>query len=359
MSNDFNFTPTGIGSLPHKDPLKACELILKNLPQIPFWPQLPQRDFNEGMATQFAEGVPGLLTDRANQKIYFDTTTDFQKDLEKFYENYLNKNLEYFAISNDHASGLHAMVRLLTKKLNNGTTKPQFIKGQITGPITWGISVTDETEKAIIHNEIMADVVIKNLVMKALWQINLFRQALNLRSIIFVDEPSLMGYGSAYSPINREMVEKYLGEIVDSIHEAKALTGIHCCGNTDWGLLLSLPFDIINFDAYDFLDKFLLYQNDLKKFIDRGGVIAWGIVPVTLEDDKVAAAYKQPSFPQDLIKRINTAIDTLVKKGFDKNKLFGQSLITTACGMGMRREAEATALLSLLQTTASGMKKNI
>ncbi|MEK7449714.1 MAG: hypothetical protein AAB019_09565 [Planctomycetota bacterium] len=373
MTNKFNFTPTGIGSLPHQDPVKACELILKNLPGIPFWPQLPQRDFKEGMATQFSEGLPGLSTDREKKKIYFDTANkNSPEELANFYQHYLNKNLDYFAISPDYVPGLYKMLDLLKMDKNRPAI---FIKGQITGPITWGLAVTDETGQAIIHNEIIADVMVKNLAMKALWQINLFANTLNLsvspprfawrgrgggsvppgrggKPIIFIDEPSLMGYGSAYSPLTSEMVTKYLGEIIETIHPTGSLVGIHCCGNTDWSLLLELPVDIISFDAYGFMDKFLLYADDIKKFINRGGVIAWGIVPVTLEDRRVEETFRSPEFITDLTKRIYIAIDTLVKKGIDKERILNQSLLTPSCGMGMRTEAEAEKLLSILGQTS-------
>jgi hypothetical protein len=38
---------TGIGSLPYTDPLTALALIGEHLPEIPHWPQLPQRGSRE------------------------------------------------------------------------------------------------------------------------------------------------------------------------------------------------------------------------------------------------------------------------------------------------------------------------
>ncbi|MFH1129037.1 MAG: methionine synthase, partial [Candidatus Omnitrophota bacterium] len=51
---------TGIGSLPYEDPAKAVDLVLKYLPQIPFWPQLPKLGGCEGMVAQFAQNLPCL-----------------------------------------------------------------------------------------------------------------------------------------------------------------------------------------------------------------------------------------------------------------------------------------------------------
>jgi hypothetical protein len=54
MTHYFNCIATGIGSLPIVDPDKAAALSLQYLPEAPFWPQLPQRDFREHMDVQYS-----------------------------------------------------------------------------------------------------------------------------------------------------------------------------------------------------------------------------------------------------------------------------------------------------------------
>src|SRR4029450_9742144 len=49
---------TGIGSLPHDDPMAAAELVLRCLPDLPAVPQLPGRDPREGMLAQWLGGLP-------------------------------------------------------------------------------------------------------------------------------------------------------------------------------------------------------------------------------------------------------------------------------------------------------------
>ena len=98
--------------------------------------------------------------------------------------------------------------------------------------------------------------------------------------IMFLDEPYLSAFGSAYTPINRDEVVGGLNEITQGIKSANVLTGVHCCGNTDWSIFTEVPnIDIISFDAFGFLEKFVLYADNLGNFLKRGGVICWGIVP--------------------------------------------------------------------------------
>ena len=40
-----------------------------------------------------------------------------------------------------------------------------------------------------------------------------------------------------------------LGEVIEAVHAEGALAGVHCCGNTEWSILIDAGVDIINFDA--------------------------------------------------------------------------------------------------------------
>lgn len=336
----FKFLATCIGSLPHKAPEEAGQLVLQNLPEIPFWPQLSKRHFYEGMIPQFSQALPGVVIDPTNKKIHVDTAKALA-GLEDFYSHFLQNNLGYFALTEEYASGFHQMLRLLQGK------QVKYLKGQITGPITFGTALLDEQGKPIIHNEALADAVVKLLTMKGLWQVGQFKKA-GYKSIIFIDEPSLMGYGSAYVPLTREIVLKQLGEIIDALHKADVLVGIHCCGNTDWAMLLETRIDILSFDAYGYLDKLALYPDDLNKFLRRGGVIAWGMVPsMKLE--------QLPSI-EDLIKQLKEGMERLVKKGIERQTLVNQFLLTPSCGLGTLTSDEAETRLHLLRDLSNQMR---
>ena len=47
------------------------------------------------------------------------------------------------------------------------------------------------------------------------------------------------------------MVAK-LGEVIEAVHGEGALAGVHCCGNTEWSILMDAGVDIMNFDAFDY-----------------------------------------------------------------------------------------------------------
>ena len=37
--------------------------------------------------------------------------------------------------------------------------------------------------------------------------------------------------------------------------------------------------DILSYDAYSYFDKLILYPDHLRRFLDKGGILATGIVP--------------------------------------------------------------------------------
>jgi methionine synthase II (cobalamin-independent) len=344
MTIDFNCIATGIGSLPITDPDAAAELSLKYIPEAPIWPQLPQKDFREHMDGQYTESLPGLKVDGVKKRFYFDTSRDLTPELEKFFERYLEKDYAFFRISEEHAAGFYGFLRALKKGL---PPRARFLKGHITGPLTYGTSVRDEAGKDIIHNDVMFDAVVKGLAMKAAWQIETLKP-FGKPVIIFIDEPAMESLGSAFSAASPALVAEKLDEIIDTVHELGGIAGIHCCGNADWPMIFNTKVDIVNFDAFGYLDKVLLYPGDIRKFYDRGGALAWGIVPT--------GAFTVGETAEGLIARLETGMKRLEKEGVGRTMVLRQCLITPSCGMGSLTPEKAEAVLKLLRDVSDGMQ---
>lgn len=314
---------TGIGSFPDLDARKTCDLILEALPDIPLWPQLSQIDFREQMEIQYSEGFPCVVLDEAKSKMIFDTSGDPTSELEKFYENVVLDNLDYFRISPDFSRGLYAMEEKL-KDLPPSSIL--YFKHQVTGPLTFGLATVDENKRAIYYNDVFRDVVVKGITMKARWLLDRFK-SFGFKQICFVDEPILSAFGSStYVSIQKAEVIEYLKEVVIAIHKEGALVGTHCCGNTEWPILIEAGMDIISFDAYGFGDTISYYPEKVKDFLEKGGVIAWGIVPTSV---------KILEETTDSLKvKLEKNFDKLAGKGIDKDLIREQSLLTPSCGTG-------------------------
>ncbi|MFH1847858.1 MAG: hypothetical protein ABH825_01420 [Candidatus Omnitrophota bacterium] len=341
-----SFYPTAIGSLPHTSAGDACGKILKLFKDIPFWPQLVKRSYLENMYAQFSEGMPGIVIDREKKTIMADTSKDISGQIEKVYEKFLADDVEGFAMSPDYASGFFEFIRQLKK--DPGSSRKKFLKGQITGPASFGLTVTDENKRAISHNPELKEAMQKTLLMKARWQIKKLKE-ISDKIIIFIDEPYLVSIGSSYVSLNKEQAFLDLNELIEGIHKEGALSAIHCCGNTDWGFVLGTNIDILNFDAYEFFGSITLYPGELRKFLDRQGLLAWGIVPSSqkaLEEDGAS-----------LIARIEKSAAALKQKGFTRGDIMDSMIITPSCGCGTLSEDTAEAVFSKTVEISNRLKE--
>jgi methionine synthase II (cobalamin-independent) len=314
---DF-FLATSIGSFPHFDERGVLPLILRDFPGIPFWPQLPKRSFLEGMVTQYSEGFPSVRFDEKEQRTWVDTSFGFEEEVERFYQAIENQDLDFFRISEHYARGL----RLLKDLSEEGVRKEiRYIKGQVTGPITFGLSLTDQDKRPIFYDSTLREILIRHLSLKAQWLERRFEELFpGIPTILFFDEPGLSAFGSAFSGLNKEDVTFSLNECFQAV---EGLKGVHCCGNTDWSLLLSTELDILSFDAYGFLENLSLYPKELGAFLERGGILAWGIVPTSEEVLKEDA--------ESLVKRFEKGIELLSKEEIDPT-LLKRAIITPSCG---------------------------
>jgi methionine synthase II (cobalamin-independent) len=318
MEFQYPFITTGIGSFPHRDEREAFRLIFNNFREIPFWPQLPKRSFLEGMIVQYSEGFPSLRWNEKEQRVWVDTSLGFDKEIEKFYQRLEANELEPFQITEDFAGGLRILKDLSSE---DHRKEIRYIKGQIVGPITFGLALADQDQKPIFYDPTLRDVLVKHLSMKARWMERKFNDLFpGTPTIIFFDEPSLSSFGSAFSGLNREDVIQSLNECFEGV---KGITGVHCCGNTDWSVLLSTNLGILGFDAYGYLETLSLYPKELRAFLERGGILAWGIVPTSeaVNDEEAG----------NLVKRFKEGVEILSKKGIDQT-LLRRAILTPSCG---------------------------
>ena len=345
---------TLVGSMPHRDREYVIQLILRESPSIPVWPQLPFYR-TEQMMVQYLEGLPGIQAKEG--RVFFQSEgPDFDRELYGFYDEYLeveanpgNIRLSRFKLGEETGRTFFRFLEAAGKDASS----LKAVKGQVTGPFTLLSGLKDHRDRSALYDERLQDVVSKHLAMKARWQIDQLK-SLGRPVILFLDEPALAGFGSsAFISVTRELIQQLLGEVVAGIHEAGALAGIHVCANTDWLLAFESGVDVINLDAYNYMVKFELYREQFLRFTKEGGVVAWGMIPTT------DAAIVGQVTAQSLADRWLRSIEPLTSPEVDTKKVLAQSLFTPSCGCGSLPEASAERVVQLTRELGLIMERHL
>lgn len=322
------FTTTGIGSMPNNEPSRACDIILKNV-DIPFWPQLPKVSFRELMIPQYSEGFPMVRMDLTEQKIWIEERET--NELNAFYESY-NDEVS-FEISEDYARGFYCFIDKIKGK------RFPFLKGQVTGPLTFSLGLKDAAGKPLYFNEELREIALMVLKGKVRWQVKRLMGFAD-KVMIFIDEPILSAIGtSSYMGVSEIETKRLLSEMVSSIKREGGISAIHCCGKADWQLVMETGIDVVNFDAYDYFENFKIYTDNFRDFLGRGGCVAWGIVPTDENIKNVTLSTLRDTF----IAQVDSLSKVLGSESFVE-----RIILTPSCGAGSLSEGEAEKVFATL-----------
>ncbi|MEI8376976.1 MAG: hypothetical protein WCF95_00400 [bacterium] len=354
MKEELTLRATAVGSLPHNNTKDALDLIFDEFEDFPFWPQLAACNKNDDMILQFLGSIPGVSFCPKKKKWIFDAHGDkFYEDLENFFIDYESivagefELLEKYAITDEFSSAKTPFLERIKKE------KPAFIKAQVTGPFTWGTMLVDNDGKCAFYDDTLREIIVRALTMKALWQIKKFKElSPDSTPVIFLDEPSMSQYGtSTFITVKREDIVEAIKQISQVLQENGALVGVHCCGKTDWSMIIDSGVNIINFDGFYFGESLALYAKQVEKFLKKGGYIAWGIVP-TLDKDALQAATLE-----SLLAVFEDAKKYLLKKKLDEKLIMQHSFITPSCGAGSLELPLAIKAMKLCAELAKVLKE--
>jgi hypothetical protein len=205
------------------------------------------------------------------------------------------------------------------------------IRGQLEGPISFGFNVLDQDKRPILFDDTVRPFMLEFMARRVNAQLNRLKK-LNPNAFMFIDEPGLQFVFSGMSGYGDVAARRDL-EIFFSLIEKPR--GVHLCGNLDWDLLLGLDLDVLSLDIYSNGEIFASYAGSILKFLDRGGVLVWGIVPTNFEPFGKEGL-------QSLEIRLQSIWDNLVKKGVDREFLLARSMLSPATCCLINPDGEIT-----------------
>ena len=295
-----------MGIMPHQDIERALKVALSL--DIPFWPQLPKVSYFEDMYVQALENFPGARIDPVQQRIYFDLSR-FYEELPSYFEK--ADDPQTFRLTKEFSLLFH---RFLKRALSHYPA----IRGQMISPISLGLKIVDENQKSIIYHDDVKEVLFDFIQKKVNQQYKELRQK-NPHAFVWVDDPGLALIFNALSGYTEFQARTDLDRFLEGLEGPK---GVHLCAKPDWDFLLKSKIEILSFDSFNCGVVFVNYLS-LKDFVERGGVISWGIVPTYTE------LLEQETI-DSLMERLETFWEDLSQKGVDQKKLLRQSLLAPA-----------------------------
>jgi hypothetical protein len=309
-----NSLATGVGALPHTDPKLACDDVLSLFPGFPYIPTLPDRSQLESIVFNDSEQLPGRLI--REDRLLFDSTKDQTSAMEKVYMDFVEANFADYGLHREYAS---AFIEMMSRKIPPSSV----LKCQVTGPVTFGMQVVDANKRPIYYDTQLADVLSKMIALKARWSEEAMKTHTGVtETLVVLNEPYLASLGSSVVPVDKETVRAGWEDIASLV---KGGLGIHCCSNTDWEFVMGLNPAVISLDAYATAKEFLLYADSVVEYMERGGVVSWGIVPA---EYKIFATESADSLYEKYLSIRTQLTSRMPEKLFD-----AQSLITPSCGI--------------------------
>ncbi|MBW1783610.1 MAG: hypothetical protein JRL30_23080 [Deltaproteobacteria bacterium] len=302
-----DLSTTAMAVMPHTDVTRALEMALTL--DVPFWPQLPHYSYHEDMYVQAAEHFPGIVLDLEKRTLRF-SMDKFNEELEETLLRF--DDPAYFDVSEAYSVVYHRFLEL------DLTDRPA-IRGQLEGPISFGFNVLDQDERPILFDDTVRPFMLDFMARRINVQLSRLKER-NPNAFMFVDEPGLQFLFSAMAGYGDIKARDDMDYFFTQVNRPR---GVHLCGNPDWDFLLRMDLDVLSLDVYTNGEIFISYANAIQKFLDRGGVLVWGMVPTGFE------AFAQEEIPS-LIQRLEEIWKTLWSKGIDRDLLFAQSMLSPA-----------------------------
>jgi hypothetical protein len=316
--------PIAQSGLPNYYASQALKLLHRLTPAVLTWPCLPQRSFREHLYTQSASGFPGLVLDEASRRAYV-VKEQAERNLDWVGLAYLQRNALVSALKPEDAAALTELLR------SAGTAQEhayRAIASQMIGPVSLSMQLTDEQNRPLMHDPMLREALVQHLSLRVSWLTDRLC-SLAEDTIICLDEPLLSVLSSPFCPISWDSGIELLEQVFDGTTGCRGLIlgefGARQRGHdlaTSWAYLMETSVELVALDVYNYSNLLLSAVSVLPDFLDRAGVIVWGLVPA----DSAALAHETVD---TLVARFEKLLEHLVAAGLRRDQVLSASLIST------------------------------
>lgn len=323
---------TAIGSLPHRD-LDAAIVCALEATSIPAIPTLPRRSPAENPIAQSLIGIDGVTVgqygaisvDASRVDVRHPVDTDLQTPA-------LSAVRAFFAAAPDDLPA---------------------VKWQLIGPVTLGMALI----RAGVPEADAFDVSVHAVRSHAAFLLDAVAARFpSATQIVFIDEPDLALLDDALFPLAPDHAYDLMSAALAAV-EQRSLAGLFCTGGEassepDWAGLFAAGSDIV---CLPVRPSVLDAARHLQEFLERDGVVAWGVVAL---DGPIATMAERPW------RQLQSLWNELSARGCDPALLRRQAMVTPSTGLGTFTPSVARRVLDIVaevggrvreQAAASGL----
>lgn len=303
------------------------------------WPQLPQRNLREQAYIQAAERFPGLVIDEAEGRAYVQRG-QAERNLDRLSLAFLESDTTYGAQSNDAAAGLNEILRQYESQRS-----AKLVKGQVLGPISLGVQLTDDQQRPLIYDDQLFDSLIHHLRLRVMWQEARLSE-IAITTLVILNEPFLHLVGEPFLPFGWNDACDRLDEVLQSVIGYK---GIWAGGAVDWNEVLQTSADLVVADVYDHAADLVAAAPALKELLERDGMVGLGLVPISTEELEHVTT-------STLIARVEELLARFEAAGLPRSLLLQRALIAPTGGLGHLTEEQAEQVLNYAALVSQGLR---
>ena len=260
-----------------------------------------------------AAGFPGLSLDHANDQGLVDRTRA-EGELDHLGLAYLRADQTVGAPPPEYRALLADLTRQVEQPRLHG------VRIELSGPLSLAMELVDEYAHPLIEIPALREALGQHLVLRGNW----LHEQLSLTSggaLICLDEPFLEALASPFCPIDWAEGFDLLSRTLADLPPPR---GLCVTGVPNWSDLVSLPVELIFFDAYGQTSGLTQASAAVAAYLERGGMLAWGVVPTDpqlLDQDQAEL----------LAQRMRRSVDELAATGaISSEQIWAATLITTS-----------------------------
>jgi hypothetical protein len=294
---------------------------------IPTIPSLPRRSPAEGMIAQALVGIEGVCVGQ-----YGGISVDVAAlDIDQF-------------ITTDIRSDAYGAFAAFLDTFHDRDRGVRQVKWQFVGPVTLGLALMRIGLEPSLAFPLALQAVTARV---SALQTEVSRVCGDITQIIVLDEPSLADALEPGFSLESEAVIDLISGALAAI-TLPNISGIHSCGHTDWGALLSTGAHILSVPvpsaSAEEMAEMLVHASRISDYLQHGGHIAWGAV----RTDGPIAINSERSW-----KLLMDAMCALVRAGVDPQHLRRLCFVTPACGLATHTDAVAHQVFQHVQDLAT------